>query len=167
MAKIVKHNIPCPSCKAFSEQEIYYTVNEELNGIASKILNNEINFVKCNNCSNKFQIKTGLLYCNHQKQFAVYFHPNNIHEIDNEIMELKKMHGELHFLNKIIKFSDWDKFKEKIFELEDPSKLTVRTVRNRSDFMPYHDNFWTCDICDGDSTSGCLYFDPTECPRHT
>ncbi len=25
---------------------------------------------------------------------------------------------------------------------------------------------WTCDICGGDETTGCLYFDPTDCPRH-
>ena len=25
--------------------------------------------------------------------------------------------------------------------------------------------YWTCDICDGDSESGCMYFDVTECPR--
>lgn len=24
---------------------------------------------------------------------------------------------------------------------------------------------WSCDICGGDSSTGCLYFDPTECPR--
>ena len=25
--------------------------------------------------------------------------------------------------------------------------------------------YWSCDICGGDSDTGCLYFDPTECPR--
>jgi len=26
-------------------------------------------------------------------------------------------------------------------------------------------DYWTCDICDGDSSTGCQYFDPTECPK--
>lgn len=25
--------------------------------------------------------------------------------------------------------------------------------------------FWTCDICGGNQDTGCLYFDPSECPR--
>jgi hypothetical protein len=29
----------------------------------------------------------------------------------------------------------------------------------------FDDRTWTCDICGGDNESGCLYFDPTECPR--
>jgi hypothetical protein len=28
-------------------------------------------------------------------------------------------------------------------------------------------NFWRCDICDGDQDTGCMYFDPTECPKFT
>lgn len=24
---------------------------------------------------------------------------------------------------------------------------------------------WSCDICGGDDDSGCLYFDPSECPK--
>lgn len=28
------------------------------------------------------------------------------------------------------------------------------------------DTFWSCDICGGDESTGCLYFDPTECPRN-
>lgn len=24
---------------------------------------------------------------------------------------------------------------------------------------------WTCDICGGDSSTGCQYYDPSECPR--
>lgn len=26
-------------------------------------------------------------------------------------------------------------------------------------------NYWSCHICDGNNDTGCLYFDPTECPR--
>lgn len=28
-------------------------------------------------------------------------------------------------------------------------------------------NYWKCNICDGDNETGCLYFDQTECPKHT
>lgn len=27
-------------------------------------------------------------------------------------------------------------------------------------------HYWSCNICGGNQDSGCLYFDPTECPRH-
>lgn len=27
--------------------------------------------------------------------------------------------------------------------------------------------FWTCNVCDGDSSTGCLYFDSAECPKFT
>jgi len=27
------------------------------------------------------------------------------------------------------------------------------------------DDNWNCSICDGNASTGCLYFDPTECPR--
>lgn len=36
-------------------------------------------------------------------------------------------------------------------------------LRNASNFER---GDWDCDICGGDSTTGCLYHDPTECPRH-
>jgi len=29
----------------------------------------------------------------------------------------------------------------------------------------FDDGFWSCDICEGNQSTGCLYFDPTECPR--
>jgi hypothetical protein len=167
MNKIVEYEIPCPNCKQLSKHDIFHSVNNLSKNTVKRILCDEINFVVCTKCKNKFHVKTGILFCNHEKLFAVYYHPSDINTIDFEMSELKKVLGELHYLNKIIKFSNWEKFKKKIYELEYPSKLTVRTVSNRSDFMPYYDNFWTCDICDGDSTSGCLYFDPTECPRHT
>ncbi len=36
----------------------------------------------------------------------------------------------------------------------------------REMYEEVNDNvYWSCDICDGDSSTGCLYFDPTECPR--
>ena len=167
MSKIVEYEIPCPNCKNLSKQEIYHSVNNLSKNVVQRILNDEINFIKCTKCNNKFHVKTGILFCNHEKQFAVYYHPNDISIIDFEISELKKVLGELHYLNKIIKFSNWEKFKEKIYELEYPKKIAVSAVSIKSDFLPYYKYFWTCDICDGDSTSGCMFFDPTECPRHS
>jgi hypothetical protein len=30
-----------------------------------------------------------------------------------------------------------------------------------------NDQYWSCNICDGDSETGCLFFDPSECPKFT
>lgn len=29
------------------------------------------------------------------------------------------------------------------------------------------EDYWSCEICGGDQNTGCLYFDPTECPKRT
>jgi hypothetical protein len=29
----------------------------------------------------------------------------------------------------------------------------------------YEENSWNCDVCGGSDATGCLYHDPTECPR--
>ncbi len=39
---------------------------------------------------------------------------------------------------------------------------------DEEDYIERHydgDSWWGCDICGGNSDSGCNYFDPTECPR--
>lgn len=165
MSKIEKYKIPCPQCKAVSEQNIFHSINTSFPDAAHRILDDEINFVKCSNCGNRFQVKTGLLYCNHERQIAVYYHPNNFDGIDEEIKEMKRMLGEQSHLANPFKFTDWEKFKLKIRELEGiypPIQLKFRsTPEYYSD-----DRYWSCDICGGDSESGCMYFDVTECPKH-
>ncbi len=42
-----------------------------------------------------------------------------------------------------------------------------KKIRNEVTARDYDsiENYWKCDICDGNSTTGCQYFDRTECPR--
>lgn len=75
MSRLVLYNIPCPKCKEFSEQRIFHSVNTEIDNVIEEILNDEINFVKCSICGNKFQVKTGLLFNNMKKTYAVYYNP--------------------------------------------------------------------------------------------
>jgi len=58
-------------------------------------------------------------------------------------------------------FSDFKRIeKENIFSDKFENKSIAEIGNISSDF-------WTCNICDGDSSTGCLYFDPTECPKFT
>ena len=48
--------------------------------------------------------------------------------------------------------------------------IRLQRALNYNDYINMYgdvdDNLnWSCDICDGNSSTGCLYFDPTECPR--
>jgi predicted nucleic acid-binding Zn ribbon protein len=82
------------------------------------------------------------------------------------------------------KFEAIEKFEEKIKAIENELKSRGRIGieamnelyremerayrerrRNWEEGEMHDDSFWSCDICGGGETTGCLYFDPTECPR--
>lgn len=168
MSKLETYNIPCPECKMPSEQKVFHSINTSIDNAALKIVSDEINFVRCPHCNNKFQVKTGLLFNNMEKTYAVYYNPTTFASIDEECKNLKKMFGENFYLANPSRFSDWDLFKEEIKRKEGIApKVNLQRFRtsNRHSGGSF-DSYWTCDICDGDSETGCLYFDPTECPRH-
>ena len=82
---------------------------------------------------------------------------------------MKRMFGESFFLARPLKFTDCDEFIKELKMQEviagrkaEPSKFTVRTSRRISGFR----EGWTCDVCDGDSSTGCLASDPDICPMH-
>jgi hypothetical protein len=168
MSKLETYNIPCPECKMSSEQMVFHSINTSIKNAAFKIVNDEINFVLCPHCNNKFQVKTGLLFNNIEKTYAVYYNPTTFASIDDECKNLKKMLGENFYLSNPSKFSDWDLFKGEIRRKEG---IAPKVNLHRSQTTYGHsgrslDSYWTCDICDGNSETGCLYFDPTECPRN-
>lgn len=169
MSKIQSYNIPCPECKMPSEQKIFHSINTSIDYAALKIINDEINFVRCLGCGNKFQVKTGLLFNNMAKTYAVYYNPTSFASMDEESKNLKKMLGENFYLANPTKFSDWDLFKDEIRRKEGiTSKVNFQRPKTKSSYSGgSFDNYWSCDICDGNSETGCLYFDQTECPRHT
>jgi len=114
MSNIEKHSIPCPKCKTISEQNIFHSINTSINNIIDKILNDEINFVTCPDCGNRFQVKTGLLFNNMEKQYALYFHPTTFEFIDQECLKSKRMFGNAFYLTNPTKFHDWQDFKSEV-----------------------------------------------------
>ena len=169
MSSTNKYQIPCPKCKISSEQLIYHSLNEMVANSALQIINDDINFITCPSCENKFQVKTGLLYCNHLKGIAVYYNPIDVNAIDDEFENIKRMFGKKSYLADPDKFDNWDLFKERVAKLEGIIKKIIFPKITRARI---HDNIisasdWSCSICDGDETTGCLYFDPTECPKFT
>lgn len=168
MSKLQTYNIPCPECKMSSEQTVFHSINTSIDNAALKIVNDEINFVRCSHCNNKFQVKTGLLFNNMEKTYAVYYNPTTFASMDEECKNLKIMLGENFYLANPSKFSDWNLFKDEIRRKEGIApKVNLHSKRTTYGHSgSSFDSYWTCDICDGNSETGCLYFDPTECPRH-
>lgn len=162
------YTIPCPKCKTASEQLIFQSLNEMTENSAKRIIEDEINFVTCPHCKNKFQVKTGLLYCNHTKGIAIYYNPTDVNAIDDELEDIKRMFGNKSYLANPDKFDDWNLFKERVALAEGITKKKIvfpETFRARGYGGSISSSSWTCSICDGDETTGCLYFDPTECPK--
>lgn len=170
MSKLVTYNIPCPECKEFGEYQIFHSVNTSIDDIVTKLLNDKINFVTCRHCSNTFHVKTGLLFNNMKKMYAMYYNPVTFELNEKESTDIKRMFGDNFYLANPSRFKDWQLFKQ---ELKRKEGLTQQVNLGSSRKFSFgssggsFDNYWSCDICDGNSETGCLYFDPTECPRHT
>jgi len=164
MSKVQTYSIPCPKCKMTSEQIVFHSINTTINNVVLKLINNEINFAHCPHCDNNFQIKTGILFNNMEKSYAIYYNPSSFDLIDKESKNLKRMLGDSYYLGNPLKFDNWNTFIDEVKRKEGiVPKIKLQRVRAKSS---YADNYWTCDICGGNSETGCLYFDPTECPRH-
>lgn len=169
MSRIVTYFIPCPVCKMPSEQHIYHSINTSIDNAAQLILDDKINFVDCKLCNNKFQVKAGLLFNNMVKTYAVYYHPTTFALHEKETVGIKKMFGDNFYLANATKFHNWSDFKAEIARKEGKaSSVNLRDTPKKapgSTMKSFLDNYWSCDICDGNSETGCLYFDPSECPR--
>ncbi|MCE9540450.1 MAG: CpXC domain-containing protein [Bacteroidetes bacterium] len=179
MSKTQIYPIPCPKCKVITEQEIYHTINTNMTESAvNKILSDEINFVICKSCKNKFQVKASLFFIDFAKRYCFHYYPNPKNEniMDNILSNIKKMFGNDFFLGHPIVFLDWEIFKKEIAKMEDISiglngktketKIEMYERHLRKDRGIYNNRrSWSCNICDGDETTGCLFYDPTECPK--
>ena len=75
---------------------------------------------------------------------AGYFYMTELQEVENKKYEMK-------LDQQLIDFKSGDKMLNYFFE--------------KSKQMTSEPSFWDCEICGGDNNSGCLYFDPTECPK--
>ena len=170
MSRLATYNIPCPECKEFSEYQIFHSVNTNTENVVNKLLNDKINFVKCKYCKNIFHIKASFLFNNIKKMYAIYFNPDSFEQNEKESINIKKMLGDNFYLSNPSRFKDWELFKKELKRKEGiVKKVNLENSRDFSSGGSYSsfDNLWSCDICDGNSETGCLYFDPTECPRHT
>lgn len=173
MNELSKYSIPCPKCKSVSEHTIFHNLNGEEKRVALDIVSNKINFVTCNICHNHFQVKAEVLYVNRKTDTAVYFHPQhfqNIVEIENRAYDLL---GKSFYLSNVHKFNNWDLFRGKINELEVLPFVVFQPKEQKTypSYIPTQRGFslrtWSCTICGGDESSGCLFNDPSECPRFT
>jgi predicted amidophosphoribosyltransferase len=114
MSKIQSYDIPCPECKIPSNHNIFHSINTSFDNAVFKILNDEINFVECPHCFNRFQVKTGLLFNNMIRMYAVYYNPRSFESMEQEEQGLKKMLGNNFYLSNSSKFYDWELFKDHI-----------------------------------------------------
>jgi hypothetical protein len=170
MSKCVTYSLPCPECKEFGEYQIFHSVNTSIDDIVAKLLNDKINFVRCMHCGNIFHVKTGLLFNNMKKMYAMYYNPISFDLNEKESTDLKGMFGNNFYLANPSRFKDWQLFKEELKGKESLTKQGNLGSSRKFSFgssSSYFDGNWSCDVCDGNSETGCLYFDPTECPRHT
>jgi hypothetical protein len=59
------------------------------------------------------------------------------------------------------------RIEEKIIASSNPPKPRKRPRIKYFSFGGGSSVGWSCNACDGDSNTGCLFHDPSECPRHT
>lgn len=69
----------------------------------------------------------------------------------------KKRNYELRIDNDILDLINGDIISDEIFNYVKLGHM--KDIKN--------EDLWNCDICDGNQNTGCLYFDPTECPKFT
>ena len=133
MSKTQTLYVPCPSCGKYAQQLAYSSINESIPDAYKRIAGDEINFGKCPTCGNKFQLKTGLLYCNHRREFAAYYHPLSFKEIEDSSADISRMLGSHSHLTNPVKFRDWNEFKAAILRFEQsPERVSSAAVLNRT-----------------------------------
>lgn len=169
MSDFFEVNLPCPNCKQTSLQKVYNTIYESDSGLINKLLNMQLNSVKCQFCNNVYLIKHKILFIDHKRKYALYYAPDE----NDSCVEDKKIYSRLlgakSFLAIAKVFHNFDEFIETIRNNGLPPRKIEQITQNHfhsHSFDSNYDDYWVCDICGGDSSTGCLFYDPTECPRH-
>lgn len=163
----VNYEIICPKCKEIAGYNVYHSVHDD-NVILAKIFNDELNKVTCIKCGNQFQVNTHLMFISHKHKSCIIYDPHGDFFNSDELTQVKEMLGDQSIFNNAIHVSEWSVFKDKIDMIINPA---INKSKNSNFLSSYYSNYaepittWHCEICDGDETTGCLYFDPTECPR--
>lgn len=161
--------------------QLSYNVRENLlKPIATKIeLWNRISnprFKKHSTYHGIIHLSTNAFRASSELKYLYIFYPHNSYypldsincNIDNSILEKAKNIGYVFVeFNLIIDENECPNFsniksipKENAYSY----KFKKNTEREGSDSSL---NYWNCNICGGNSSAGCQYFDPTECPKHT
>lgn len=98
---------------------------------------------------------------------------------ERELKDLKEDQLLLDVIEKSIKLKDYSVVKCRFHNIRDISVFElclkfIALLQNITKTVPskkrktinYNStSFWNCDICDGNETTGCMYFDTTECPK--
>jgi hypothetical protein len=82
------------------------------------IFDDLINAVKCPHCKVTTKLDFPFLCVDIKKEFALWFEPFHDPEIDKDIAQYTTHMGKNSFYAKAQRISNWQEFKEKIFELE-------------------------------------------------
>jgi len=91
MSRITKQSFICPKCKFQDEFKMYNSVNVTLDPkLREKVLSGEIFDWTCPKCGEKYSIRHDLLYHDMDKEFQIYYSPNNIVELNQTISNLAK-----------------------------------------------------------------------------
>jgi len=170
MSLFQEHQLPCPACKRMSNQKIYSSIHAADRQLVLSLLKTEINYGICPFCSNKYLIKTKLLFINHSKQYALYYTPCDGDNLETEINTFRNTLGETNYLTKAKIFHDAESFLSEIRSREVIEKKKKIVIVDDEPSFPLgfddrFEEFWSCTICGGDSTTGCLFYDASECPN--
>lgn len=91
MSSITSQSITCPKCKFEGEFNMYNSVNVTLDPkLREKVLSGEIFDWTCPKCGEKYSIRHDLLYHDMDKEFQIYYSPNNCVESNKTISNLAK-----------------------------------------------------------------------------
>ena len=121
MSKKISAEIQCSSCYSKFNVQLYRSIWIEEPNNRELIFNNEINVVACPSCKKKTRLEFPFLCTHVEKEIAVWYEPYHDSEIDNDTALYKAKMGKDSFYANAPRIQDWEKFKQKIIELENKS----------------------------------------------
>lgn len=118
MSKMVSANITCPSCKKQQQFELFRTLWIEDNDNRKLLFEDKINHFACPSCNYSERLEFPFLVTNVNKKLAVWYEPYHDTDIDRDIQQYVEHMGSDSFYAKAPRITDWNKFKNKVRELE-------------------------------------------------
>lgn len=90
MAQTNLYPIRCPSCGAQQDENLYDSIDVGKEpDLRRQLLENKLNAVTCNQCSNSFRIDKNLLYHDSREGWMIYLNPHSTENSDQAISEFR------------------------------------------------------------------------------